>query len=110
MAESSGFTWHAKSKQSFKSFAMRDGLLTISNIILSHLQDPDFAILSVCCDEAIPLVAVMQLSGFRSVIGYMRSVNEDVAGQITPALYNYFDDDSHERGEKELPDSSSHDV
>jgi hypothetical protein len=78
MAESSGFTWHAESKRSFKSsFAMGDGLLTISNIILSHLQDPDFANLSACCDEAIPLVAVLQLSGFCSVIGY---VNEDVAG------------------------------
>jgi hypothetical protein len=71
---------------------MHDGLLTISNITLSHLQSPEFVFLLACCNEAIPLAAAMRLSGFRSVIGYMQSVNENVAGQITPALYSNFVD------------------
>lgn len=89
--------------------------LTTSNIILSHLQSPEFAFLSACCNKAIPLVAAMRLSGFRSVIGYMRSVNENVAGQISSALYNYFVDGDLGGLERctrlnDISDSSSHDV
>lgn len=89
-------------KQSFESsFAMRDGPLTIGNIIRSHLQGPEFAFLSAChttvgdessLDEAIHLAAAMQFSGFRSVIGSMWSVDDDAAGQIIPAFYDHFID------------------
>jgi hypothetical protein len=83
------------------SFAMRDGPLTIMDIIRppSQLQNrhPEFAFLSACHttvghqsspDEAIHLAAAMQFSGFRSVIGSMWSVDDDVAGQLVSAFYN----------------------
>jgi len=83
------------------SFAMRDGPLTITDIIRSHLQNPQFAFLSACHttvghmsspDEAIHLAAAMQFSGFRSVIGSMWSVDDDVAAQLVSAFYgNMFD-------------------
>ncbi|KAG1818044.1 uncharacterized protein BJ212DRAFT_1236569, partial [Suillus subaureus] len=39
-------------------------------------------------DEAIRLAAAMQFSGFRSIIGSMWSVDDDVARQIVSAFYN----------------------
>jgi hypothetical protein len=62
---------------------MRDGPLTIRGIIRSHLQSPEFAFLFACRDESSPdeairLTAAMQLPGFYSVTGYMRSVDEHV--------------------------------
>ncbi|KAG0693350.1 CHAT domain-containing protein [Suillus ampliporus] len=85
------------------SFAMRDGPLTIKDIIRSHLQNPEFAFLSACHttvgdksspDEAIHLAAAMQFSGFRSVIGSMWSVDDEVARQIVSAFYGYLVDES----------------
>ncbi|KAG1721693.1 CHAT domain-containing protein [Suillus paluster] len=68
-------------KQPFdSSFAMRDGPLTIREIIRSRSQNPEFAFLSACHTtvgddsspyEAIHLAAAMQFSGFRSVVGSM---------------------------------------
>ncbi|KAG0696479.1 TPR-like protein [Suillus ampliporus] len=85
------------------SFAMRDGPLMIKDIIRSHLQNPEFAFLSACHttvgdesspDEAIHLAAAMQFSGFRSVIGSMWSVDDEVARQIVSAFYGYLVDES----------------
>ncbi|KAG0691597.1 TPR-like protein [Suillus ampliporus] len=85
------------------SFAMRDGPLTIKDIIRSHLQNPEFAFLSACHttvgdesspDEAVHLAAAMQFSGFRSVIGSMWSVDDEVARQIVSAFYGYLVDES----------------
>ena len=85
------------------SFAMRDGPLTITDIIRSRLQNPEFAFLSACHttvghasspDEAIHLAAAMQFSGFRSVIGSMWSVDDEVAGQIVSAFYRNLVDGS----------------
>jgi CHAT domain-containing protein len=83
------------------SFAMRDGPLTITDIIQRRLQNPEFAFLSACHttvdhasspDEAIHLAVAMQFSGFRSVIGSMWSVDDEVAGQVVSAFYeNMFD-------------------
>ncbi|KAG0696486.1 CHAT domain-containing protein [Suillus ampliporus] len=91
-------------KQPFESsFAMRDGPLTIREIMESHWQNPEFAFLSACHttvgdesspDEAIHLAAAMQFSGFRSVIGSMWSVDDNVAAQITSAFYNNLVDGS----------------
>ncbi|KAG1787325.1 CHAT domain-containing protein [Suillus plorans] len=76
-------------KQPFESsFAMRDGPLMIKDIIRSHWQDPQFAFLSACHttvgdekspDESIHLAAAIQFCGFRSVIGSMWSVDDEVA-------------------------------
>ncbi|KAG1824807.1 CHAT domain-containing protein [Suillus subaureus] len=72
------------------SFAMRDGPLMIKDIIRSNWQHPEFAFLSACHttvggetspDESIHLAAAMQFSGFRSVIGSMWSVDDEVARQ-----------------------------
>ncbi|KAG1865928.1 hypothetical protein DFJ58DRAFT_607996, partial [Suillus subalutaceus] len=70
-------------EQPFKSsFAMRDSPLMIRDIIQSRLQSPESAFLSACRDESSPdeaihLIAAMQLSGFYSVIGYLQSDDED---------------------------------
>ncbi|KAG1741408.1 CHAT domain-containing protein [Suillus paluster] len=85
------------------SFAMRDGPLTIKEIIRSHWQNPEFAFLSAChttvgdasnLDEVIHLAAIMQFSGFRSVIGSMWSVDDEVARQIASAFYDNLVDGS----------------
>ncbi|KAG0704098.1 CHAT domain-containing protein [Suillus ampliporus] len=91
-------------QQPFKSsFAMRDGPLMIKDIIQSHWQNLEFAFLSASHttvgdetspDESIHLAAAMQFSGFRSVIGSMWSVDDDVAPQIVSAFYANLVDDS----------------
>ncbi|KAG2130228.1 CHAT domain-containing protein [Suillus clintonianus] len=91
-------------KQPFESsFAMRDGPFTIKDIIRSRLQNPEFAFLSACHttvgdesspDEAINLAAAMQFSGFRSVIGSMWSVDDEVARQVVTAFYDNMVDGS----------------
>ncbi|KAG1880049.1 CHAT domain-containing protein [Suillus subluteus] len=91
-------------KQPFESsFAMRDGPFTIMDIIRSRLQNPKFAFLSACHttvgdesspDEAIHLAAAMQFSGFRSVIGSMWSVDDEVARQVVTAFYDNLVDGS----------------
>ncbi|KAG2128271.1 CHAT domain-containing protein [Suillus clintonianus] len=78
------------------SFAMRDGPLMIKDVIRSNWQNPEFAFLSACHttvggekspDESIHLAAAMQFSGFRSVIGSMWSVDDEVARQVVSAFY-----------------------
>jgi CHAT domain-containing protein len=85
------------------SFAMRDGPLTIREIIRSRWQNPEFAFLSACHttvgdktspDEAIHLAAAMQFSGFRSVIGSMWSVDDEAARQVVSAFYSKLVDGS----------------
>ncbi|KAG2129626.1 TPR-like protein [Suillus clintonianus] len=85
------------------SFAMRDGPLMIKDIVQSNWQNPEFAFLSACHttvgdekspDESIHLAAAMQFSGFRSVIGSMWSVDDEVARQVVSAFYRNFIDDS----------------
>ncbi|KAJ8594406.1 hypothetical protein M405DRAFT_809209, partial [Rhizopogon salebrosus TDB-379] len=85
------------------SFTMRDGPLTITDIIRPRLQTPEFAFLSACHttvgyesspDESIHLAAAMQFSGFRSVIGSMWSVDDEVVGQIVSAFYDNMIDGS----------------
>ncbi|KAG0703360.1 CHAT domain-containing protein, partial [Suillus ampliporus] len=69
------------------SFAMRDGPLTIKDIIRSHLQNPEFAFLSACHttvgDESSPDEA-----------SSMWSVDDEVARQIVSAFYGYLVDES----------------
>jgi CHAT domain-containing protein len=85
------------------SFAMRDGPVMIKDIIRSNWQNPEFAFLSACHttvgdenspDESIHLAAAMQFSGFRSVIGSMWSVDDDVAQQVVSTFYDKLVDDS----------------
>ncbi|KAG2753757.1 hypothetical protein P692DRAFT_201929043 [Suillus brevipes Sb2] len=91
-------------KQPFESsFAMRDGPLMIKDIIRSDWQNPEFAFLSAChttvgdeksLDESIHLAAAMQFSGFRSVIGSMWSVDDEVAQEVVSAFYGNMVDGS----------------
>jgi CHAT domain-containing protein len=85
------------------SFMMRDGPLTITDIIRPRLRTPQFAFLSACHttvgyesspDESIHLAAAMQFSGFRSVIGSMWSVDDEVVGQIISPFYDNMVDGS----------------
>ncbi|KAG2119430.1 TPR-like protein [Suillus clintonianus] len=91
-------------KQPFESFfAMRDGPLMIKDIIRTHCKNPEFAFLSACHttvgdeyspDELIHLAAGIQFCGFRSVIGSMWSVDDDVARQVVSAFYRNLVDGS----------------
>ncbi|KAG1787326.1 CHAT domain-containing protein [Suillus plorans] len=85
------------------SFAMRDGPLMIKDIIRSDWQNREFAFLSACHttvgdekspDESIHIAAAMQFCGFRSVIGSMWSVDDDVARQFVSAFYGHLVDGS----------------
>ncbi|KAG1829956.1 TPR-like protein [Suillus variegatus] len=85
------------------SFAMRDGPLMIKDIIRSNWQEPQFAFLSACHttvgdekspDESIHLAAAMQFSGFRSVIGSMWSVDDEVAQEVVSGFYDHLIDGS----------------
>ncbi|KAG2071190.1 hypothetical protein BDR04DRAFT_1098543 [Suillus decipiens] len=85
------------------SFAMCDGPLKIKDIIRSNWQNPEFAFLSACHttvgdekspDESIHLAAAMQFSGFRSVIGSMWSVDDEVAQEFVSAFYSNLVDGS----------------
>ncbi|KAG1759241.1 TPR-like protein [Suillus occidentalis] len=85
------------------SFAMRDGPLMIKDIIRSDWRNPEFAFLSACHttvgdekspDESIHLAAAMQFSGFRSVIGSMWSVDDEVAQEVVSAFYGNLVDGS----------------
>jgi CHAT domain-containing protein len=85
------------------SFTMRDGPLTITDIIRPRLHTPQFAFLSACHttvghesspDESIHLTAAIQFSGFPSVIGSMWSVDDDVIGKIVSAFYDNMVDGS----------------
>ncbi|KAG2048564.1 hypothetical protein BDR06DRAFT_1024396 [Suillus hirtellus] len=85
------------------SFAMRDGPLMIKDIIRSNWQNPQFAFLSACHttvgdekspDESIHLAAAMQFCGFRSVIGSMWSVDDEVAREVVSAFYSNLIDGS----------------
>ncbi|KAG2738210.1 hypothetical protein P692DRAFT_20842087, partial [Suillus brevipes Sb2] len=85
------------------SFTMRDGPLMIKDIIRSDWQNPEFAFLSACHttvggkkspDELIHLAAAMQFSGFRSVVGSMWSVDDEVAQEVVSTFYDNLVDDS----------------
>ncbi|KAG2099612.1 CHAT domain-containing protein [Suillus discolor] len=85
------------------SFAMHDGPLMIKDIIRSNWHNPQFAFLSACHttvgneespDESIHLAAAMQFSGFRSVIGSMWSVDDEVAQGVVSGFYENLIDDS----------------
>ncbi|KAG2093352.1 CHAT domain-containing protein [Suillus discolor] len=82
---------------------MRDGPLMIKDIIRSNWQNPHFAFLSACHttvghekspDESIHLAAAMQFSGFRSVIGSMWSLDDEVAQEVVSSFYDNLIDDS----------------
>ncbi|KAG0702545.1 hypothetical protein DFH29DRAFT_804872, partial [Suillus ampliporus] len=75
-----------------------DGPLTITDIIRSRLQNPEFAFLSAghttytvgdgsSLDEAVHLAAAMQFSGSRSVIGSMWSVEDEVVRQVITTIW-----------------------
>ncbi|KAG2738394.1 hypothetical protein P692DRAFT_201798445 [Suillus brevipes Sb2] len=85
------------------SFTMRDGPLMIKDIIRSNWQNPEFAFLSACHttvgdkkspDESIHLAAAMQFSGFRSVVGSMWSVDDEVAQEVVSTFYDNLVDKS----------------
>ncbi|KIJ34776.1 hypothetical protein M422DRAFT_181687 [Sphaerobolus stellatus SS14] len=79
------------------SFAMRNGPLTLTEIIKANLPSAEFAFLSACHtavpdewtpDEMIHLAAGMQFSGFRGVIGTMWAVDDSVVKYMVTAFYD----------------------
>ncbi|KIJ12878.1 hypothetical protein PAXINDRAFT_82068 [Paxillus involutus ATCC 200175] len=84
----------------FKSFlAMRDGPLSLLDIINVDLFRHEFAFLSACQtamgeldtpDEAVHLAAGLQFSGVKSVIGSLWSVGDEVACMLTARFYEEF--------------------
>ncbi|KAG0697084.1 CHAT domain-containing protein, partial [Suillus ampliporus] len=84
-------------KQPYNShFAMRDQPLTLLDIMENNAPQAEFAFLSACHtavgdeetpDEVIHLAAGLQFSGFKSVIGTLWVVDDDVARHVVEAFY-----------------------
>ncbi|KAG1869954.1 CHAT domain-containing protein, partial [Suillus subluteus] len=77
-------------------FAMRDGPLTLLDIMYEDIPHAEFAFLSACHtavgdektpDEVIHLAAGLQFSGFKSVIGTLWVVDDAVAKHVVEAFY-----------------------
>ncbi|KAG1753655.1 CHAT domain-containing protein [Suillus paluster] len=90
-------------KQPYNSrFAMRDKPLTLLDIMENDTPQAEFAFLSACHtavgdeetpDEVIHLAAGLQFSGFKSVIGTLWVVDDEVAKHVVEAFYeNMFKD------------------
>ncbi|KAG2150943.1 CHAT domain-containing protein [Suillus clintonianus] len=83
-------------------FAMRDKPVTLLDIMENNAPKAEFAFLSSCHtaigdeqtpDEVIHLAAGLLFSGFKSVIGTLSVVDDDVAKEIVQAFYeNMFTD------------------
>jgi tetratricopeptide (TPR) repeat protein len=83
-------------------FVMRDGPLTLLDIMEKDIPHAEFAFLSACHtavgdkntpDEVIHLAAGLQFSGFKSVIGTLWEVDDAVAKHVVEAFYeNMFQD------------------
>ena len=93
-----------RGSNSFESaLSLDDGPLEIKNIMQHNMQRPRLAYLSACSttvgdaqspDEAIHLAAVMQFTGFQSVIGTIWSVMDQDAAQVASKFYDNMLDDS----------------
>ncbi|KAG1738607.1 CHAT domain-containing protein [Suillus paluster] len=77
-------------------FSMRDKPLTLLDIMENNAPHAEFAFLSACHtavgdeetpDEVIHLVAGLQFSGFKSVIGTLWVVDDGVAKHVVEAFY-----------------------
>ena len=75
---------------------LSDGLLYLSDIIKEPLPNAEFAFLSACQtatgdesrpEEAIHLAAGMLLAGYRSVIGTMWSIQDNIAPLVADKVY-----------------------
>jgi len=75
---------------------LSNGLLRLSDIIKEPLPNAEFAFLSACQtatgdksrpEEAIHLAAGMLLAGYRSVVGTMWSIRDDVAPSVADEVY-----------------------
>ncbi|KIJ60778.1 hypothetical protein HYDPIDRAFT_116838 [Hydnomerulius pinastri MD-312] len=87
-------------RESFQSyFAMRDGPLSLLDIIDADVSGHEFAFRSACetamgdpsaPDEVIHLAAGLQFMGVKSVIGTLWSVGDRVAYQLVSAFYREF--------------------
>jgi CHAT domain-containing protein len=83
-------------------FVMRDGPLTLLDIMEKDIPHAEFAFLSACHtavgdkdtpDEVIHLAAGLQFSGFKSVVGTLWEVDDAVAKHVVEAFYqNMFKD------------------
>ncbi|KIJ62222.1 hypothetical protein HYDPIDRAFT_30490 [Hydnomerulius pinastri MD-312] len=80
-------------------FAMRDGPLSLLDIIDANLSGHEFAFLSACetamgdrsaPDEVIHLAAGLQFMGVKSVIGTLWSVDDKVTYNLVLAFYKEF--------------------
>ncbi|KIJ58090.1 hypothetical protein HYDPIDRAFT_120011, partial [Hydnomerulius pinastri MD-312] len=78
---------------------MRDGPLSLLNIIDADISGHEFAFLSACetamddrsaPDEVIHLAAGLQFMGVKSVIGTLWSVGDKVAYDLVLAFYKEF--------------------
>ncbi|KAJ8595181.1 hypothetical protein M405DRAFT_390783 [Rhizopogon salebrosus TDB-379] len=90
------------------SFLMRDGSLSIPDILSANFGTKEFAFLSVrpvgsrfswMQNEIIQLAAGLQVSGFKSIVGTMGDVDDSKAYEVIDKFYEAFFLD-----EDELPD------
>ncbi|KAG1851963.1 CHAT domain-containing protein [Suillus subluteus] len=89
-------------------FVMRDGPLTLLDIMEKNIPHAEFAFLSACHtavgdketpDEVIHLAAGLQFSGFKSVVGTLWEVDDAVAKHVVEAFYKNMFKDLEEGGE-----------
>jgi hypothetical protein len=75
---------------------LTDGRLTVGDISTGHFRG-EFAFLSACQtatgglflpDEAITLTAALHYAGYRHVIGTLWSVDDQIAAEVTEAVYS----------------------
>jgi CHAT domain-containing protein len=104
------FACHGKqdSAQPYHShFVMRDEHLTLFNIIEKDIPRTEFIFLSACHtaignketpDEVIHLVAGLQFSGFKSVVGTLWEVDDAVAKHVVEAFYENMSKDLKDGG------------
>ncbi|KAG1847676.1 CHAT domain-containing protein [Suillus subalutaceus] len=89
-------------------FVMRDGPLTLLDIMEKDIPHAEFAFLSACHtavgdketpDEVIHLAAGLQFSGFKSVVGTLWEVDDSVAKHVVEAFYKNMFKDLEDGGE-----------
>ncbi|KAG1851961.1 CHAT domain-containing protein [Suillus subluteus] len=89
-------------------FVMRDGPLTLLDIMEKDIPHAEFAFLSACHtavgdkempDEVIHLAAGLQFSGFKSVVGTLWEVDDAVAKHVVEAFYKNMFKDLEDGGE-----------
>jgi len=99
---------HQDGKEPLKSrFRLQDRPLTIQDIMNARLPNAEFAFLSACHsatgdantpDESLHLAGALQFVGFRSVVGTLWAMGDEIGPDSAEAFYAYMFRDSKGEG------------